>query len=220
MQRDAHGPYHRHLRRLRRSYQPQADSALYELYRKKRLPENTRVVGFSRTKFSDDAWREKLAGTTASFVGKNFQTSLWQQFAAAIFFHPGDIGTAEDFTSLAEPLTALEGDDRATRVYYLSTARALRLGAGPTGCGRPGQRGSRTCRVVIEKPFGTDLASARELNRKVHDVFAEHQVYRIDHYLGKETVQNVLVLRFANSISSRSGTATTSTTCRSRPPRI
>ena len=59
-------------------------------------------------------------------------------------------------------------------------------------------RGPR--RVVIEKPFGTDLATAQELNRKVHEVFAEHQVYRIDHYLGKETVQNVLVLRFANSI--------------------
>ncbi len=175
--------------------------ALYELYRKKRLPENTRIVGFSRTKYSDDAWREKLAGTTAQFVGKNFQTSLWQQFAPLIFFHPGDIGIAEDFSALAQYLAALEGEQRATRIYYLSTAPQL-YGSALAQLGAAGlaKEDRAPCRVVIEKPFGTDLASAQGLNRKVHDVFAEHQVYRIDHYLGKETVQNVLVLRFANSI--------------------
>ncbi len=175
--------------------------ALYELYRKKRLPENTRIVGFSRTKFTDDAWRDKLAGTTAHFVGKAFDAALWRQFAPSIFFHPGDIANSEDVSSLGQRLAALEGDQSATRVHYLSTAPQLyapaiaRLGAAGLA-----QEDCGPCRVVIEKPFGTDLATARELNQKVHEVFAEHQVYRIDHYLGKETVQNILVLRFANSI--------------------
>src|SRR3990170_8816960 len=89
--------------------------ALYELYRKKRLPKNTRIVGFSRTKFSDDAWREKLAGTTAHFVGKNFDTALWRQFAPSIFYHAGDIAAAADFPALGKRLATLEGDEAATR---------------------------------------------------------------------------------------------------------
>ena len=175
--------------------------ALFELYRKKRLPEKTRIVGFSRTKFTDDAWREKLADTTAHFTGKHFDAALWQQFAPSIFYHPGDIGNAEDFPPFDEYLATLEGEEAATRVYYLSTAPQLyapviaHLGA--VGMAKE-DRGP--CRIVIEKPFGTDLLTACELNHQVHEVFAEHQVYRIDHYLGKETVQNVLVLRFANSI--------------------
>ena len=175
--------------------------ALYELHRKKRLPENTRIVGFSRTKYADDAWRDKLAETTAHFVGKTFDADLWREFAASISYQPGDIATAEDFSSLSNYLATLEGEQVAERIYYLSTAPQLYATA-ITHLGAAGmvdeQRAPR--RVVIEKPFGADLASAQELNRKVHEVFAEHQVYRIDHYLGKETVQNVLVLRFANSI--------------------
>lgn len=176
-------------------------SALYELHRKKRLPEATRIVGFSRTKFNDDSWREKLAETTAHFVGKTFDAALWREFARSISFHAGDIGAAEDFASLAGHLATLEGDQPATRVYYLATAPQLYAAAlaqlGAAGLAREDRA---PCRVVIEKPFGTDLTTARELNRTVHEVFSEHQVYRIDHYLGKETVQNLLVLRFANSI--------------------
>lgn len=175
--------------------------ALYELYRKKRLPNDTQIVGFSRTKFTDESWREKLAGTTAQFVGKNFDASLWLKFAPAIHFHAGDIGTAADFSSLAAYLGNLEGGQSTTRVYYLSTAPQLYAAAlGQLGAAGLANEASGARRVVIEKPFGTDLASAQQLNRQVHQVFSEHQVYRIDHYLGKETVQNVLVLRFANSI--------------------
>lgn len=175
--------------------------ALYELYRKKRLPEKTRIVGFSRTKFTDDAWREKLSGTTAQFVGRNFDPNLWQEFAPSISYLPGDLATAEEMQTLAKYLRTLEGDEPATRVYYLSTAPQLYTSA-ITQLGASGlaEESAAPRRIVIEKPFGTDLASAQELNQKVHEVFAEHQVYRIDHYLGKETVQNVMVLRFANSI--------------------
>ena len=175
--------------------------ALYELLRKKRLPENTRIVGFSRTKLSDDAWREKLAGTTAHFLEKDFDAALWQKFAPAIHYHPGDLASADDFASLGRYLADLEDQQPATRVYYLSVAPQL-YASTITQLGAAGMahedRGP--CRVVIEKPFGINLDSARALNEKLHQVFAEHQVYRIDHYLGKETVQNLLVFRFANSI--------------------
>ena len=175
--------------------------ALYELYRKKRLPENTRIVGFSRTKYTHDAWREKLAGTTAHFVGKTFIDELWRQFAVSIFYYSGDLEAADDVAALAKELAALEGDQPATRVYYLATAPHLYAPAlARLGEAELANEDRAPSRVVIEKPFGADLATAQELNRKVHDVFAERQVYRIDHYLGKETVQNLLVLRFANSI--------------------
>jgi glucose-6-phosphate 1-dehydrogenase len=175
--------------------------ALYESYRKKRLPENTRIVGFSRTSFGHDAWRDKLAATTATFVGDKFDQALWREFAGAIFYHPGDIGNADDFASLRDFLANLEGPEQATRVYYLSTAPShyataiAQLGAAGLAKDSDGPR-----RVVVEKPFGTDLPTARKLNEQLHEVFAEHQIYRIDHYLGKETVQNILVLRFANAI--------------------
>jgi glucose-6-phosphate 1-dehydrogenase len=175
--------------------------ALYELHRKKRLPPQTRIVGFSRTGFTHEAWREKLAGTTAHFVGKDFDAPMWQEFAQSVYYHTGDIDRSEDFQSVGRFLDGLEGDAGAQRVYYMSTAprcygpAIAQLGAAGLAGETNGPR-----RLVIEKPFGTDLATAQELNRKVHEVFAEHQIYRIDHYLGKETVQNVLVLRFANSI--------------------
>jgi glucose-6-phosphate 1-dehydrogenase len=175
--------------------------ALYELHRKKRLPENTRIVGFSRTKFTDETWREKLAETTAQFVGEKFDRGVWQTFAPAVFFQPGDVGTSDDMATLNKVLATLEGDQPTTRVYYLSTSPELYVPA-IEQLGKAGMVSEELAprRVVIEKPFGIDLASAKELNRKIHEVLAEHQVYRIDHYLGKETVQNVLVLRFANSI--------------------
>jgi len=174
--------------------------ALYQLQRKKRLPADVRIVGFARTAFSHDAWREQLAETTKKFVGKNFDDKLWAEFAKKIFYQPGDIGKDEDFTALREKLKELEGDKPTTRIYYLATAPQFyseavgRLG---TAC-MSGE--ASTCRVVIEKPFGTDLQSAQQLNTDIHRVFKERQVYRIDHYLGKETVQNMFVLRFANAI--------------------
>ncbi|MFZ5833123.1 MAG: glucose-6-phosphate dehydrogenase [Planctomycetota bacterium] len=175
--------------------------ALYELYRKKRLPPATRVIGFSRTPFSHDAWREKLAGTTAYFVGKTFDRNLWNEFCRSIFYHAGDIENPEDFPKLRDSLNEIEGESGATRIFYLSTAPKFYTTAvaemGASGLASE-ERGP--VRVVIEKPFGTDLKTAKELNLAVHKVFREDQVYRIDHYLGKETVQNVLVLRFANSI--------------------
>jgi glucose-6-phosphate 1-dehydrogenase len=175
--------------------------ALYQLFRKGRLPADTRIVGFSRTAFTDEAWRAALAESTARYNGKQFDVPAWQKFAGAIHYQAGDIGQPADFDALHKRLHELERSSVVTRVYYLATApqfyeeAVLRLGA----CGFADEiNGPR--RIVIEKPFGTDLETARRLNDAVHGVFRESQVYRIDHYLGKETVQNILVLRFANTI--------------------
>lgn len=175
--------------------------ALYNLHRKGRLPEETRIVGFSRTKFSNEAWREDLRETTAKFAGDNFKADVWDDFAPKVFYHAGDIGKAEDFQELGSYLDKLEEGKDTDRVYYLSTAPRF---YGPA-CEQLGEQGLAdethgARRVVIEKPFGVDLATAQALNQTVHKAFKEHQVYRIDHYLGKETVQNLFVLRFANAI--------------------
>jgi glucose-6-phosphate 1-dehydrogenase len=175
--------------------------ALYQAFRKGRLPADVRIVGFSRTVIEDSAWRAALGETTARFVGGEFQRDVWERFAANIFYHPGDIGRADDFHKLRRALDKLEGDQPATRVYYLATAPTFfeptieQLGTAGLAYESAGPR-----RIVVEKPFGTDLASGRRLNATLHRVFSERQIFRIDHYLGKETVQNILVLRFANTI--------------------
>jgi glucose-6-phosphate 1-dehydrogenase len=172
--------------------------ALYQLHCKGRLPRATRIVGSARTAFSDDAWRAKLAQDTARAAGA-LDAQRWSAFASQLYYRRGDAGRAADMAELAAYLDARDGGT-ATRVYYLATLPQLyaqvvaQLGASGMARG-PGER-----RVVIEKPFGSDLASARALNAAVHEVFDERQVFRIDHYLGKETVQNILVFRFANAI--------------------
>ncbi|NLY00974.1 MAG: glucose-6-phosphate dehydrogenase [Rhodopirellula sp.] len=175
--------------------------ALYELHRKGRLPKETRIVGFSRTPLAHDDWRNRLAESTARFIGDRFDASAWQAFAPSIFYHAGDIGNQEDFVSLQQFLAEVEGESRAERIYYLSTApRFYEPAVAQLGKAGMAEQSAGVRRIVIEKPFGVDLASARQLNTSVHQVFNEEQIYRIDHYLGKETVQNVLVLRFANAI--------------------
>lgn len=175
--------------------------ALYLLHQKGRLPSPTRIVGVARTAYSHDAWRNELAATTRKFVGQEFDAGQWNRFAVNLFYQPGNIDEPGDFAALEQALVQIEGDGSAVRLYYLSTAPSLYATAigqlGAAGMARE-DRGIR--RIVIEKPFGTDLASARSLNQATHEVFSEKQVYRIDHYLGKETVQNILVLRFANTI--------------------
>ncbi len=175
--------------------------ALYQLFRKGRLPKDTQIVGFSRTRFTDAEWQKSLAESTEKFANHDFDAETWRRFAPSIHYQPGDISHPDDFEALHQRLHELEESSEITRVYYLATAPQFyedaveRLGA----CGLADEvNGPR--RIVIEKPFGSDGETARRLNDAVHAVFHEKQVYRIDHYLGKETVQNILVLRFANTI--------------------
>lgn len=175
--------------------------ALYELSRKKRLPGEVKIVGMSRTQYSHEQWREALRESTMQQVGPRFREDVWTEFAKQVFYFVGDVSQAEHFPRLEAFLTELEGHEPFTRVYYLSLApefyepTVTHLGLAGMATEKEAPR-----RIVVEKPFGRDLQSARQLNVHLHQVFAEHQIYRIDHYLGKETVANVLVLRFANTI--------------------
>jgi len=175
--------------------------ALYQLFRKGRLPGDASVVGVSRSSYSHDEWREMLCESTKNFLGNHFDPSSWSKFSQRIFYHPGDVTDSESFNSLRALLSAIEASSGVSRLYYLSTmpqlyAEAIRqLGAAGLADDRDGPR-----RVIIEKPFGTDFKTAQQLNASIHEVFREDQIYRIDHYLGKETVQNIFALRFANSI--------------------
>jgi glucose-6-phosphate 1-dehydrogenase len=181
--------------------------ALYHLFLKKRLPAPINIVGFARTAMDDGTWRNRLAETTARFAGAAFSGPAWEEFAPLLHYHAGDMEDPAAFVSLARYLDRLEegaaeSGSGSGRLYYLATApkfygpAAERLGQAGLALEGPG----RPRRIVIEKPFGTDLASAQRLNETVHGYFGESQIYRIDHYLGKETVNNVLVLRFANAI--------------------
>ena len=179
--------------------------ALYKLAERGRLPGALRVIGFSRTPMSHEAWRAALAESTAKFIGAGFRRDAWDRFAAGIYYHPGDISQPDDFKALAAQLDKLEEGQPTARIYYLATAPQFFEPAieslGASGLAAEEGRPNSPCRrIVIEKPFGTDLASARRLNDVVRQFFAERQVYRIDHYLGKETVQNILVFRLANTI--------------------
>jgi len=175
--------------------------ALYRQFQRGRLPNPTRIVGVARSAFTTEQWRAQLTESTAKYVKNDFHNDTWQAFSQNIFYQPGDIGNEGDFHKLAAFLTEVEGAKTTDRVYYLSTMPQL-YAAAIAQLGKAGlndeENGHR--RVVIEKPFGVDLASAKALNESIHQTFREEQIYRIDHYLGKETVQNILVFRFGNTI--------------------
>jgi len=183
--------------------------AIYSLFCKKYLPEDTMIIGVSRTQFSSEQWREELRATTKEFSHR-YTDERWDEFCPRIHYVAGDVSKPEDFVQLRKELFKIEKTADGNRVYYLSISPKL---YGPTiasmgeahaqqldGIDELPLRGNTKRRVVIEKPFGTDLVTAQKLNQQTHEVLEESQVYRIDHYLGKETVQNLMVLRFANSI--------------------
>ena len=194
--------------------------ALCSLYCKGRLPDNLRIFGAARSELNDDEFRQLLKESVDAEDTVTPTAEQWADFAGRIFYDHCDVNSAADLNELKEKLAALEetgehtggatgpaanGNTGATsggnRLYYLSLAPSL-YRAAITGLGEAGMADDRDGwrRLVVEKPFGTDLDSARELNDVAHSVFREDQVFRIDHYLGKETVQNLLVFRFANAI--------------------
>lgn len=176
--------------------------ALFNQFKKKRLPAGTRIVGYARRPYTSAEWRGILLEAMQKFAARDLDAALWEQFAAQVHYHQGDLSTASDFVALEAALQLLEGGVPVPRLYYLATAPEYygpiceHLGA----AGMSAETDAATRRIVIEKPFGTDLATANALNTSVHSAFRERQVYRIDHYLGKETAQNILFFRFANTI--------------------
>ena len=174
--------------------------ALYSLYRKDRLPPDTRIVGFARRPWNHEDFRARLRAGVEEFASKSFDEKTWNPFAARISYARGNLNAPEDYGGLRSFLKELE-DEPTNRLYYAATApdfyTTIVEYLGSTGLASE-DGGWR--RIVVEKPFGSDLASAQELNRALHSVFDERQVYRIDHYLGKETAQNILFFRFVNTI--------------------
>ncbi len=174
--------------------------ALFNSYRKGRLPKEFHIVGFARRPWDDDEFRELLREGMMEFDPDAFTEEKWAEFAPHITYFRGNLDTSADYAELPGCLTELENGP-ANRLYYLATAPEFfipivqNLGAADMANEADGWR-----RLVVEKPFGHDLQSAHELNQAIHQVFAERQVYRIDHYLGKETAQNILYFRFANTI--------------------
>jgi glucose-6-phosphate 1-dehydrogenase len=180
--------------------------AMYDLAQYKSLGERYAIIGFARTPMTNDSFRSTAgeAAKTISEVGP-IDPAKWDEFASNLHYLPGDYGDQNSFAQLAKRLVELDAEKKfgGNRLFYLSTPPEVYPDIveqlGRAGLARPGQSGSWV-RIIIEKPFGRDLATARELNQIVLSVFEERQVYRIDHYLGKDTVQNLLVLRFGNGI--------------------
>jgi len=173
--------------------------SVFNLYCKGRMPKMFRIVGYGSTEFTDESFREHLKEGMQEFSDAKYTAKEWNDFASHLDYVKHSY-TAEDFTQLNQYLNAWQGEDE-NRVYYMATPpdafpKIIDL-LGETKQLRE-NHGYR--RVVIEKPFGTDLESAKKLNEQIHKVLKETQIYRIDHYLGKETVQNILVTRFANTI--------------------
>ena len=179
--------------------------SLYRLAGKHRLPDELRIVGVSRTPFSDDAFRDKLKESTRRFAKTGFEESSWNDFARRVFYVAADAGKPGGLESLQKWFQKTEGSstDAARRLYYLAVspdlAPAIVKQLGASGMNREAHPDGWR-RLIIEKPFGHDRASARALNQLLRSEFREDQLYRIDHYLGKETVQNILVFRFANTL--------------------
>lgn len=174
--------------------------AWFNLFRKERLPEGVRIVGFAKTAWDDAAFREEMREAVETYADNTHKEEEWEAFRQRLHYVPGDFTQPDDFATLADELEALE-DGPAHRLYYLATPPRFYAGI-VEHLAELDMAAQDTMwrRVIVEKPFGHDLESAHALNRSLHAVLAEHQIYRIDHFLGKETVQNVLVFRFANTI--------------------
>jgi glucose-6-phosphate 1-dehydrogenase len=174
--------------------------ALYNNFKKGRLSDCANIVGFARRPYTDEELRAHLREGTNKFSGNTFDEKVWKDFASRLHYYKGDLDVPADFTGLEKYLAKLE-ESSSNRIYYLATGpeHFAKVVAQLGMAGMTGQTDTWR-RIVVEKPFGRDLASAQELNRAIHAVFDESQIYRIDHYLGKETAQNILFFRFANTI--------------------
>ena len=184
--------------------------ALFSLEAQGLLPDKLRIVGFARREFSDHSFRDELQSSLQEFASDLWKESqdAWAKFARRVVFHRSDFDNADGFRWLKERLDKFDSAEgtAGNRLYYLATPPSTYStviqqlgGAGLVKSGEEKDSAGFT-RIIVEKPFGSDLDSARALNAELRQVFDEDQIYRIDHYLGKETVQNIFVFRFANAL--------------------
>ncbi|HEX8680777.1 MAG TPA: glucose-6-phosphate dehydrogenase [Ardenticatenaceae bacterium] len=177
--------------------------ALFRLAQQRQLPQNFAIMGFARREWNDEEYRNYLTETVCEHLGDDFEKDAWESFVQRVFLDPGEFGEAAAYQELARKLEKVDEQfsTEGNILYYLAAppewfpkiADQLE-DAGLVNRERGWQR------LIVEKPFGRDLQTARDLNQRLTKIFAEDEIYRIDHYLGKETVQNILVFRFANSI--------------------
>jgi len=174
--------------------------SFFNLFRKRKTPKEFNIVGYGWTPFSDEQFRKHLRQGLDEYASYKFSEEEWSLFAPHLHYRQGKYDDQAGFEKLADFLNSLE-ESQTNRLYYMAIPPSLfpaiisNLDATHQIKEDSGWR-----RVVVEKPFGTDLESARKLNKHLHKVLNEDQIYRIDHYLGKETVQNILFTRFANTI--------------------
>ena len=177
--------------------------ALYRLMYERRLSPGFAIVGISRTEMSDEQFREKMKESVVKYLEDSpFDEDVWSGFSRGIFYMAGDFYQESSYATLAGRLKQIE-ETRQTggNVFFYLSTQPSQYGPAARGLGNAGlNRGKGWRRLVVEKPFGHDLGSARALSDELHEFFDESDIYRIDHYLGKETVQNILAFRFGNGI--------------------
>jgi glucose-6-phosphate 1-dehydrogenase len=181
--------------------------ALYNLMCDGMLPDEFAMIGFARKPKTNESFREEMRAAVEEHSRTTpIDAGVWEKFSRSLHYQQGDYSTPADYEKLCQRLEAIEKahSSGGNRLFYLSTPPEVYphiiQHVGETMCIGASGGSDHWSRVIIEKPFGHDLQSARELNEHVHRWFREDQIYRIDHYLGKETVQNILVFRFANGI--------------------
>jgi glucose-6-phosphate 1-dehydrogenase len=179
--------------------------AIYNLAADGLLNRQFAVLGLGRREWSDDTFRGQMADAIKKHSRSGFDQQAWDAMAGSWHFQIADADKPEDYKAIAARLDELDRlhGTQSNRMFYLATPPdkfgPIIRNVGSAGLGRPAAKGAFV-RVVVEKPFGRDLHSARRLNELLLETFSEDQVYRIDHYLGKEVVQNLLILRFGNAI--------------------
>lgn len=175
--------------------------ALFSLFGEELLSKKSAVIGVARSEYTEETFRERSFRSVQKYAPSKLNDGeLWASYSQILYYQQGNYDDLETYHQLGCRLATLEAEHTmpGNRLFYLSTPPQLY----PVIVELLGQAGlvKPTNRIIIEKPFGQDLASAQQLNEQIHQVFTENQVFRIDHYLGKETVQNLLVFRFANAI--------------------
>ena len=179
---------------------------IYNLALDSLLPAEFHLIGFGRTAIEEEAFRDMAKAAVGEFSRRKLEEKPWQAVSRNLTYHAGPYDDRESFVSLKEKIGSIQEQSgkQMQLLFYISTPPSVFAhvleNLGSTGLSRHQANGKPASRVIIEKPFGRDLESAHELNRVLTRNFKESQVYRIDHYLGKETVQNLLVARFANAI--------------------
>jgi glucose-6-phosphate 1-dehydrogenase len=178
--------------------------ALYNLFETGLLPERFAVVGVARSPLGHDRFREQIEQALKQFATGAVDPARWSWLKERLYYSPGTFDDPETYAHLERLLVEIEADlgTGGNRLFYLATPPKAfaTIAASLAGAGLSAEGDGAWRRVIVEKPFGHDLASARALNRQLLAVLDEGQIYRIDHYLGKETVQNILALRFANGM--------------------